>query len=209
MSLRGWIGRFWRDEDGTTIVEMAIVLPLFLVIFFAIIDFGRLWFHYVNVEKAVQIGARIAAVRPAACAGVPDFNVRAAVDGAAPARTGTECNAGQNICLAVPRITCNGSAENGTAAEIWDRINPVFPSNTTIGNLNFAYDYDPDLGFLGGPYVPVVTVEITNAEFEFLHPLAALIGLAGGGGSTVGGTVTFPDLSVSLPGEDLAQGVDG
>jgi len=211
MKIRDRIKRFRKEEDGVTIVEMAIVLPIFLLIFFALIDFGRMMYHYVATEKAVQMAARIASVRPPACAGVPNFNLRGPVeDGAAAPRTGTQCNAGTNVCVAVPTATCTGDTANPTVAEIWNRLNPVFVQEATAANLQFSYEYHPDLGFLGGPYVPMVTVEITSLDFEFVHPLAAFIAMAGGpANSTVGGTISFPDLSVSLPAEDLAQGVEG
>jgi hypothetical protein len=76
--------------------------------------------------------------------------------------------------------------------------------------LRFSYTYDARLGFLGGPYVPVVTVEMEDVTFDFVTPLAGLAALASATGtSAIGSTVTMPSMSVSLPGEDLAQGEDG
>ena len=49
--------QFARDESGTTLVEFAVVLPLFLLFVFAMIDFGRMGFEYVLANKAVQSGA--------------------------------------------------------------------------------------------------------------------------------------------------------
>ena len=209
MNMVRWHKAFWRREDGAVLVELAIVLPMFFLIFFMVIDYGRMSFHYVNVEKAVQVAARVATVRPAACAGVPNFITRGAGDGVTAPRTGTQCNAGPNVCAPIATVTCTGDAANPTVAEIWGLINGTFPNDATPANLRFTYEDDIDLGFLGGPYVPVVTVEVTDLNFEFVNPLAAFIALAGGGPSTAGGTITFPGLSVSLPGEDLAQGVDG
>jgi hypothetical protein len=66
------------------------------------------------------------------------------------------------------------------------------------------------MGFLGGPYVPVVTVEMEDVTFDFVTPLAGLATIAGAtGGSSIGSTLTLPSMSVSLPGEDLAQGENG
>ncbi len=209
MTRRAIIKRFVRNADGGVMVEMAVILPIFFLVFFMLIDYGRMSFHYVNVEKAVQVAARVASVRPAACEGVPDFITRGVGDGVTAPRTGTQCNAGPNVCAPIATVTCTGSAENPTTAEIWDLIDGAFPNDATEANLRFTYQDDIDLGFLGGPYVPVVTVEVTGLDFEFVNPLAAFIALAGGGNSNAGATITFPDLSVSLPGEDLAQGVEG
>jgi hypothetical protein len=53
-------------------------------------------------------------------------------------------------------------------------------------------------------------VAMEDVTFDFVTPLAGLAALAGAtGNSGIGSTVTMPSMSVSLPGEDLAQGVDG
>lgn len=210
MTARQIIRRFRRAEDGSTIVEFAIVLPVFLLIFFMLIDFGRMAFHYVNSEKSMQVAARVAAVRPAACPGVPDFNRRGPTEiGETAPRTGVQCNTGANVCQAVGTITCTGDPGHPTVAEIWGLIDGALPNDAGPENMQFSYAFDPDLGFLGGPYVPVVTVEITGLEFDFVNPLGVFVALAGGGRSTAGATIPFPSLSVSLPAEDLAQGDAG
>lgn len=201
--------RLARDERGTTLVELAIVLPLFLLLFFGLIDFGRLGFEYVMTGKATDIATRIAVVRPAACPGVPTTNARGPVAaGTVPPRFGTNCGAGGSVCADPGTITCAGSAANATSAEIWAAISGVMPTGATQANLRFSYAYDPNLGFLGGPYVPMVTVEISNLSFQFATPLGGLAQLTGNT-LGVGPTITFPSMSVSLPGEDLAQGNNG
>ena len=83
-------------------------------------------------------------------------------------------------------------------------------NNATPANLRFRYSFDPNLGFLGGPYVPLVTVELQNLNFDFFSPLAGLASLAGATPSgNLGAAIPFPPMSVSMPGEDLALGIDG
>jgi hypothetical protein len=198
-----------RDEDGATLVEFSIVISLFLLLFFGLIDFGRLAYHVVTGERAMHAAARIGAVRPPACPGLPEY---VALSSSAPASTdyGTSCNAGGPICRDPGPVTCVGDASNLTAAEIWDSVGVVLPPGTDISNLRFSYTYDARLSFLGGPYVPVVTVELEDVTFEFITPLAGLAGIAGAtGASAISSTVTLPSMSASLPGEDLAQGEDG
>jgi Flp pilus assembly protein TadG len=201
---------FWQDEEGSTLVEFSIVISLFLLILFGLVDFGRLAYHLVTSERAMQAAARLAAVRPAACAGVPATLVRAAL---APDNTayGTSCNAGGPVCADPGPVTCAGSSANATAVEIWNLVQPTLPPGATIANLRFSYAFDPNLGFLGGPYVPVVTVELDDVGFDFVTPLTSLAQVAGatpGGGSWDAGLV-LPAQSVSIPGEDLAQGEGG
>ena len=199
--------RFARDESGTTMVEFGICFLLFLVIFFGLIDFGRMAFNYVVAEKAVQMAARIATVRPAACAGVPLVNARHPSTPTPAPNFGTQCSAGATVC-AQSTVTCTGNLGNPTVNEIWGVVSGRMPFNSTAANLQFTYASDPSLGFLGGPYVPVVTVEMTNAQFQFATGLGGLVGLLGGGAGP-GPSIPFPPMSVSLPGEDLAAGNAG
>lgn len=72
--------RFVRRDDGTAMVEMAIVLPIFLLLVFGVIDFGRLLFTANSMASAVREGARQAAVMadPVASQAVVKARVEAA-----------------------------------------------------------------------------------------------------------------------------------
>jgi hypothetical protein len=205
----GPLVRFARDERGATLLEFGLVLPVFLLTFFALIDFGRMGGEYVMAGKATHLAARLAAVRPPACAGVPNSNLRGTVpEGTVPPRFGTSCNAGATVCANPGVISCAGSAADTTAAEIWGAVAPLMPTGATVANLQFSYAYDPNLGFLGGPYVPIVTVEIQNLNFQYATPVGAFAAMFTGNPAP-GQTLPFPPMSVSLPGEDLALGENG
>lgn len=208
--LRGSAGRFARSEDGATLPELAIVMPLFLLLFMGMIDFGRMAFHYVVAERAMSIASRVAAVRPPACSGVPETHVRPSTVSGTPPDFGTSCRAGANICANAGTVTCSGDAADATASEVWALVQGSMPVSADISNLSFSYAYDSNLGFLGGPYVPVVTVGLQNLNFEFLTPLGGLVALTGAAADpSLAATVPFPPMSVSLPGEDLALGGNG
>jgi len=53
-----WIRRFRRDESGVQLVELAIVLPVFLLLFATTAEFGRFFYEYTTVAKAARVGAR-------------------------------------------------------------------------------------------------------------------------------------------------------
>jgi len=210
-SYPGMIRRFRANEDGAAIVEFTIAMPLFLFVFFGLLDFGRLAFHYVTAERAMHVAARVAAVRPPACNGVPLINARGLISQSTlPPDFGTACSAASDVCAAAVAVTCVGNSANATASEIWTLIQGAMPNDATIANLSFNYDYDRNLGFLGGPYVPVVTVEVQNLNFQFLSPLSAIVGISGAAVAPgLGSDIPFPPMSVSLPAEDLALGTDG
>lgn len=202
--------RFLQCEDGTALVEFAIVLPIFLLLFFSLIEFGRMGGEYVMADKAMQRASRIAAVRPPVCGGVPTFNARGSVPaGTAPPKYGTSCTSGNSVCVNPAVALCTGAAGNPTVDEIWLAIAPMLPSNATEANLRFGYTFDPALNFLGGPYVPIVSVELTGLNFQFVMPLAGLASLAGSTGSAPPTSLPFPAMRTTLPGEDLDQGNNG
>lgn len=227
--LRGFAG----GDRGAALVELAVVVPLFLLVFLGIIDFGRLGYDVVTAEKAMQQAARIAIVRTPACAGVAGVPVVPNTTGRDPAnsdpippRFGTACNAGATICAPVAEASCTLAqgiaAGNATAIEIWSRIDDIVPANATAANVRITYTDSAEvfvdstgasipnlrLGFLGGPYVPIVTAQVQGLTFNFVTPIAGFVRMMGGT-STFARSVQFPALSVSLPAEDLAPGENG
>ena len=52
------LSSFLRGERGTQLVELAIVLPLFVLMFAAIAEFGRFFYTYTTLAKATRVGAR-------------------------------------------------------------------------------------------------------------------------------------------------------
>ncbi|RYH11292.1 TadE/TadG family type IV pilus assembly protein [Tropicimonas sp. IMCC6043] len=232
-SPRALLARFGRHEDGATIVELAIVLPIFLLIFLGLIDFGRLAFHFSATEKAVQLAARIAAVRPPACDALvaflddhSDTNPRGSYTDVSGPRFGTNCAYASGVCLdpKIPPCAGNAAADadaRATVDEIWTMLQFAVPNDPTAdfdkSNLTFSYEFDPDMNFLGGPFVPMVTVTIEELPFRFVSPLGALAALAANGATAESDALTtvttnfkiFSDFSATLPGEDLASGSSG
>jgi Flp pilus assembly protein TadG len=52
------IRRFVRRENGTHMVELAIALPLMLVMLGGLAEFGRFFYTYTTLTNAVRAGAR-------------------------------------------------------------------------------------------------------------------------------------------------------
>lgn len=203
----------WRDESGAALVEFAVVAVVFFLVFFALIDFGRLGFVNVMGNKATEMAARTAIVRPPVCAGVPTRHERGPAEAFIPPRFGTSCRAAEGVCLDAGTVTCLGSeAAAGpgaaTAAEILARVRPLIPADATLANFRFSYSFDPRLGFLGGPYTPVVTVEFQALPFGFISPIGGLTALASPE-ADIGDPIFNPSFSVSMPGEDLMFGTGG
>lgn len=57
-----FIRKLVRDNRGQSLVEMALVLPLLIIILFGIIEFGRVFHSYLMITHASREGARVGVV---------------------------------------------------------------------------------------------------------------------------------------------------
>jgi hypothetical protein len=200
--------KFRTQERGAALVEMALVVPMFLLLMFGIVDYGRLYWSTTTAQKAMQKAARLATVGPAQCGALPASHELVNNPTGTP-RFGTLCRVG-GICE-VPNLPAPCRLDTSTAygERIWDEIQPLLPPGTTPTNVQFAYTHDPRLGFLGGPYTPVVTAELIDVDFDFVMPLAGLAALASNSPAVTSNTpnsISLPAMSTSVPAEDLGIG---
>lgn len=89
------IRKFARDERGQAVTEFAVILPVLLLVLFAIFQFGIIFNNYIQVTAAAREGARKGAVNRTAgnCAAVVALATSAAKS-AAPGLTWTTSGAG-------------------------------------------------------------------------------------------------------------------
>jgi len=59
---KGWRCRAGRSDDGATLAEFAFVLPVLLIILFAIFEFGLAFNRAQAVEAAAREGGRLASL---------------------------------------------------------------------------------------------------------------------------------------------------
>ena len=90
-----FIRKSLKSEKGQSLVEFALVLPIFIFLVFGIIEFGRLWETVNIMTSAAREGARAAAVS------APDMT--------------SAMNAAQNVLTAgnVSNATVNAVGPNG------------------------------------------------------------------------------------------------
>ena len=55
------LNRLFKNEGGTQLVELALVIPIFLVLFGATAEFGRYFYEYTTLAKASRASARFLA----------------------------------------------------------------------------------------------------------------------------------------------------
>ena len=123
--------RFGRDERGAQLIELAIVLPIFLVLFGATAEFGRYFYEYSTLDKAVRAGSRYLAT--AAVNTTEDTKAKNIIVYGNPAGTGTPIVKG--LTVANVTITRAGGV-------------PVLPQTVTVQITGYQYQPIFDLGKL-------------------------------------------------------------
>ena len=125
------VGRFARDERGTQLIELAIVLPLFLIVFGAAAEYGRYFYEYTTLDKAARAGSRYLTTK--AVSGAEDAKARNIVVYGNAAGTGAPVVKGLTTAHVV--ITRQGGAAS-------------VPQTVTVQILGYKYQPVFDLGKL-------------------------------------------------------------
>jgi Flp pilus assembly protein TadG len=202
----------WRDESGAAMLEFTATMVGFLLILFGTVEFGMAYYQWNAATKAVQWGARLAAVsRPVSSdletmtglsAGVLPGDPMPAFDRTCSGATGS-CTGGgtysaaamQTIVFGRGKTVCNNFE---TEPRLVGMCN-FFPRLTTVQNVEVRYQHT-GLGYAGRPGgpVPTVTVRIVNMQYQFLL-LGFAVNLLPGFTSTV----NLPSFATTVTGEDL------
>ena len=206
---------FLRDQQGSVMVEVAIMLSVTLVLILGAIDFLLLFYQWNAAAKAVQIGARLAAVSDPVASGLNNLSqavVSASVPpGAAMPNFVVTCDGRTTTC------TCNGNACRGMKGYDGAAMNnivfgrgssscsdaksaegvgmcDIFP-RITPANVKIVYA-QTGLGYAGRPGgpMPTITVSLQNLPFQFFF-LRGLMGFH---------DFQIPASTVSLTAEDLS-----
>lgn len=191
----------WRDEEGAALVEAALVLPLLLLLVFALTDLSLYFWQRGLAVKAVELGARLAVTSDAVAEGPGLTPAESATwwfgltPGAACARPGT-CPEFSVACSLASGCACAAGACGFRFSRA--KLDPILAAMQAVlpglaaRNLRIRYATN-GLGYVARPPpVPVdVTVEIVDLAFE---PLFA--------GLLLPGPVPLA-ASATLPGEDL------
>ena len=204
------------DETGTVFAEFAILLPIVVTIVCGSVDFLYAFYQWNAAAKAVEVGARIAAVSDPVASGLNNLANQAVFNGATPgtAVPSFTVTCAQNACSCTG--TCNGMAGDTYSASAMDRI--VFgrgsaacgdaTSYYATGMCDVLTSIAPDnvvivykqtgLGYAGRPGgpLPTITVSLQDMQFHFFF-LSALLGVR----------IAMPAMTTTMTAEDLCSGV--
>ena len=104
---------FWSTDGGSSLIETALVLPIFVTLLTGAIDYGLAWHIKLELSAAAEAGALYGIQFPADIAGMQAAAGRDVTDltGLTVAATyGTECSDGTSpISLSATMPTCSGT----------------------------------------------------------------------------------------------------
>ena len=173
-----------------------MVMPLMMILLFAIIDGGRFIWEYNQAEKATQVGARMAVVTDVVSTGLRD-NDYIGVGGLTPGQTIPASALGTIVCnnsTCTCTGACSGITAGRNAAAFTNLVTRMqaFKSDITPANVEVVYR-GSGLGFAGDPsgmaMSPLVTVRLTGLQFR---PITTLLFA----------TITMPAFTTTLTAED-------
>ncbi len=131
MKSRGLL-HFFREECGASLVELAVMLPLFLLLLFGAVDFGRAYYLAEEVAGAARAGAEYGAENPTDTTGITKAATDDAPDVAglsvATPTYGCECSNGTSFtasCTSTP--TCANNVVYRVTVTVSATYTPLFP----------------------------------------------------------------------------------
>ncbi|WP_255876659.1 TadE/TadG family type IV pilus assembly protein [Sinorhizobium fredii] len=196
-----FITPFRQDESGIALSEALITFPIVLLVFAVFFEFGYAMSQWNQTVKALQYGARLAAVSDPLAAR-DDFDAAFPISAANPVNNGSatpndatvsvRCTgdpklSGIPLCDAAPlnRIVFGRNGRPGMNDINW-RIKPE--------NLIVTYQRS-GLGYWGRPEGPVLTARLEAHDVKFDLPLlGGLLGID---------DITIPAHPVTITTEDL------
>src|SRR5882757_8058510 len=209
------ITRLARDEAGAVLVEVTIVMALIFIFILGSVDFLFAFYQWNAVSKAVQIGARIAAVSDPVAIGLQDLSM-AVVNSALPPGSRmpsfhVRCERKTEACTCVGACAGVGaynpaamktiiygrrSSSCSDAASIYEAgMCDIFPR---IADANIVIQYaQTGLGFAGRPGgpVPTISVSVGDLPFQFFF-LSGIMGFD---------RIQIPASTTSMAAEDLSS----
>jgi hypothetical protein len=203
-----------KDESGAALIEFTAAAFTFFIVLFGIVEFSNVYYQWNAATKAVQLGARLAAVSDPVVPGLRDVTgLSSTVLPGDPmpsfefscwatneAATSGTCTGGitydstvsaaaiKSIVYGIGKNACSPSTSSRDRGmcNIFTRVKPQ--------NIEVRYQYT-GLGYAGRPGgpVPTITVSLRGLQYDFFL-LGAFIGT---------NSITMPSFATTVTGEDL------
>jgi Flp pilus assembly protein TadG len=129
----------WRRSSGQAVVEFTLILPAFLLLMLIAVDFGRLFFSYIQINNAAREGASYAATNPTYTSPIQAHILN---------ETNVQSQRGAGT-ISPPTITCAGPT--GTTIDCAAAAGGLGPGNTVKVGITEPFTFFTPLvnGFFG------------------------------------------------------------
>jgi hypothetical protein len=206
----GSLKRLRGDTEGAAFLEFTVFAGVFFSLLFGIVEFTLAYYQWNAATKAVQLGARLAAVSDPMTGQVGGLTggtylpgdvvdiehgfdpiVCTGADGGSCNGNSADYNADVMNTLLYGRgnTECNGQPPNIGMCNLFWRIEPE--------NVVVTYTYT-GMGYFGRPggLVPTIRVDLVDIPFQFFF-ISALLGWSDIDIPAVASTMTGEDMSLS------------
>jgi hypothetical protein len=209
--------RVVRDTDGGVLVEVTVMMSIMFVVVLGLVDLLYAFYQWNAAAKAVQMGARIAAVSDPVASGLRDVSTDVVSATLRPGRAMpafmVTCDGASRTCACEGACTgvglydaeamntivfgrgskACGDADSFYHAGMCDIFERITPANVKIVYTQPAAPTGlGSAGRPGGP-VPTITVSLQSLRFEFFF-LGDLLGFH---------NLHIPAMITTVTGEDL------
>ena len=158
-------------------MEFALVLPAFLLLLVIAVDFGRLFFSYIEINNAAREGASYAATNPTDATGIQAHILQ---------ETNAQSQAGAGA-ISAPTVTCKDTT--GAPIACSAASGGTGPGNTVTVSVNEPFSF----------YTPLVNNFFNNNLSLGSSATAAVLGFtASSGGNPPSGNCTTPTASFTV-----------
>lgn len=128
-SARAFARRARNTEMGQSLVEFSLILPILLILLFAIVDFGRAFYTWNSLSQAAREGARVAAVQ----------GTSTQIDSAVTAAMGGLTTTSPTLTRTYTNVqAAKGETVTITLGYQFEYVTPISPLLNLIGGSGFA-----------------------------------------------------------------------
>ncbi len=203
------IRRFLRESCGAAMVEFTIVIFALILVTGTVVDGGFAFFQWNAATKALQQGARLAAVSSPVSSDLASLS--GLEGGALP---GDPFPSFVRVCNGAAQSCSNGGTYSAAAMDtlVWGRGDLACGTVAAgqlagmcdvfwrVGQENVIVTYrESGMGFAGRPGGPVPTITLELTGLTFSPPfLGSVLGI---------GPIAMPPMRTSVTGEDLSTTV--
>ncbi|HYK94736.1 MAG TPA: PKD domain-containing protein [Candidatus Dormibacteraeota bacterium] len=150
-------GRRARKSRGQSLVEFALITPVFMLLLLGAVDFGRMFFSYIQIRSAAGQGAMYAAVNPTDSAGITS-KVQQETNaqkqrGENTLTVGTTCNDVSGTAMSCANASGGAGAGNTVTVTVTEPFNFFTPLINGLFSNSFKIQSSASaavLGFVAG-----------------------------------------------------------